>query len=267
VLLVPTKPKVVGNEAALPPAEVGRLLRAMPPATILVGGQALGFWLLRFGLLRTEGDDPAITRDADLIGSLDDAEQLAGALHGQLVVPHERARTGLVAQVRLPAAGTDRQYCIDILHQLYAVGGLRKSAEFTRRARNRASVVRISDLAQIRILHPLDVLASRVNNAAGLLAEKGEHVLTQARWAIAVTRHALLQIALRPTRDERPGNAAQEIHRLACSAAGRKLFFAHGIEVFDAVPVEELVRIDPGFEAQAAAMRRSIAARRNAPAA
>ena len=262
-----TKPKVVGNEVALPPAEVARLLRAMPPATILVGGQALGFWLLRFGLLRTGGDDPAVTRDADLIGALEDAEQLAGALHGQLIVPHERARTGLVAQVRLPVPGSDRQYSIDILHQLYAVGGLRKSMEFTRRARKRASEVKVSDIAQIRILHPLDVLASRVNNAAGLLDEKGEHVLTQARWAIVVARHALLQIAQRPTRDERPGSAAQEICRLARGAAGRKLFSAHGIEVFDAVPVEELIRIDPGFRMQAEAMRRSIAAQRNAPAA
>ena len=251
----------------LPPAEVERLLRAMPPATILVGGQALGFWMLRFGLLRADGDDPAVTRDADLIGALKDAEQLAGALHGQLIVPHERARTGLVAQVRLPVPGSDRQYSIDILHQLYAVGGLRKSMEFTRRARKRASEVKVSDIAQIRILHPLDVLASRVNNAAGLLAEKGEHVLTQARWAIAVARHALLQMAKQPTRDERPGNAAQEICRLARGAAGRKLFFAHGIEVFDAVPVEELIRIDPGFRMQADAMRRSIAAQRNAPAA
>ncbi len=258
-----TKPKVVGNEVALPPAEVERLLHAMPPATILVGGQALGFWLLRFGLLRADGDDPAVTRDADLIGALDDAKQLASVLHGALIVPHERARTGLVAQVRLPVPDTDRHYNIDILQQLFAVGGLRKSAEFTRRARSRASVVKVSDIAQIRILHPLDVLASQVNNAAGLLDEKGEHVLTQARWAIAVARHALLQIAQRPTRDERPGSAAQEICRLARGAAGRKIFFAHGIEVFDAVPVEELIRIDPGFKTQADAMCRSIAAQRN----
>ncbi len=113
----------------------------------------------------------------------------------------------------------------------------------------------------------MDVLASRVNNAAGLLAEKGEHVLTQARWAIAVARHACCRSATQPTRDERPGSAAQEICRLARGAAGRKLFFAHGIEVFDAVPVEELIRIDPGFRMQADAMRRSIAAQRNAPAA
>ena len=186
-----TKPKIVGNEVALPPAEVERLLRALPPATILVGGQALGFWMLRFGLLRADGDDSAVTRDADLIGAMDDAEQLASVLHGQLIVPHERARTGLVAQVRLPVPDTDRHYNIDILHQLFAVGGLRKSAEFTRRARNRASIVKVSEIAQFRILHPLDVLASRVNNAAGLLDEKGEHVLTQARWAIAVARHAL----------------------------------------------------------------------------
>ena len=249
----------------MPRAEVERLLRAMPPATILVGGQALAFWMSRYGLLSVHDEDHAVTRDADLIGALSDARQLARALHGRLVMPHESAPTGIVAQIHLPIPGTTTTHNIDILHMLYAVGGLRKSSEFTRRASARAAVVSIPGVGQTRILHPMDVLASRVNNAAGLLHEKGEHVLTQARWAIAVARHALLRIAQQPTNEDRPGNLAQEIYRLACSSAGRKLFSEHGIEVADAVPMDELGRLDPNFGTQAEAMRRALAAQRSVP--
>jgi hypothetical protein len=262
---VATRPKVVGNETPMPRAQVERLLRAMPPATILVGGQALAFWMARYGLLAVQDEEPAVTRNADLIGALEDARQLARALRGRLVVPHEDARTGIVARIHLPIPGTSKTYNIDVLHMLYAVGGLRKSSEFTRRASARAAVVSIPAVGQIRILHPMDVLASRVNNAAGRLPEKGAHVLTQARWAITAARHALLRIAQQSPNEERPGNLAQEIYRLACSSVGRMLFSEHGIEVADAVPMDELLRLDPAFGAQAEAMRRALAAQRREP--
>jgi hypothetical protein len=249
----------------MPQGEVERLLRAMPQATILVGGQALAFWMARYGLLAVHDEDPGVTRDADLIGALGDARQLARALHGRLVLPHEDARTGIVARIHLPIPGTSRTYNIDVLHMLYAVGGLRKASEFTRRASARAAVVSIPGVGQIRILHPMDVLASRVHNAAGLLQEKGEHVLTQARWAITAARHALLRIAQQSPNEERPGYLAQEIYRLACSSAGRTLFSAHGIEVADAVPMAELLRLDPAFGTQAETMRRVLAAHRRVP--
>lgn len=247
----------------MPREAIEQLLRAMPPATILVGGQALAFWMSRYGLVRTDGADYAVTRDADLIGSLADAKRLAQSLRGHLVVPRKNVRTSIVAQVRLPVSGSALEYNIDVLHQLYDVGGLRKSSEFTRRAVARAAIIGIPGDGEIRILHPMDVLASRVNNAAGLLKDKGEHVLTQVRWAIEVARHALVRVAQHSAGEERPGNLAQEICRLAGGSAGRKLFTEHGIDVFNAVPINELRRLDPDFESQAAAMRRALAALRS----
>jgi hypothetical protein len=260
---VANQPQIVGSEAAMPRGAIEQLLRTMPPATILVGGQALAFWMSRYGLVRTDGADYAVTRDADLIGSLADAKRLAQSLHGHLVVPRKNVRSSIVAQVRLPVSGSALEYNIDVLHQLYDVGGLRKSSEFTRRAVARAAIISIPGDGEIRILHPMDVLASRVNNAAGLLKDKGEHVLTQVRWAIEVARHALVRVAQHPTGEERPRNLAQEIYRLACSSAGRRLVTEHGIDVFDAMPINELLRLDPDFESQAAAMRRALAAQRS----
>lgn len=256
-------PGIVGIEASMPRQEIERLLRAMSAETVLVGGQALAFWMSRYGLVRADGEDYAVTRDADLLGSLADARHLAQLLHGRLVVPRKNVRTSIVAQVRLPVAGSTLEYNVDILHKLYDIGGLRKSSEFTRRAIARAAVVSIPDDGEIKILHPMDVLASRVNNAAGLLKHKGEHVLTQVCWSIEVARHALLRVAQHPTEEERPGKLAQEIYRLACSSAGRRLFKEHDIEVFDALPIDELLRLDPGFGTQAATMRRALMEQRN----
>jgi hypothetical protein len=149
-------------------------------------------------------------------------------------------------------------HVVDVVHKLYDVGGLRKSTNFTARVAQRAVRVALGEDFTITVMHPLDVLISRVNNAAGLLAEKGDHVITQAAWAVDVMRTAFLRFGSRKQGDApaRVGAMVREVRGLARSSAGRTVRRLHGIEVMDAVPEADLVKAMPSLRRQFEAMHR-----------
>jgi len=64
----------------------------------------------------------------------------------------------------------------------------------------------------VTVMHPLDVLASRISNAAGLLVEKGDHAITQAVWGVDVIRHAFLRHGYDAQADA-PGKVGAMIQR------------------------------------------------------
>ena len=257
-----TRPLVPVDELPIDRIVLARILKFVSPEMTLVGGQALAFWMLRFGIGGRRGGAPiglsGVTTDVDFLGSIDYALKLAHALDACFVASDQRALTALVGQVRIPAA-SGLAYNVDILHQIYDMGGLAKSAAFTRRARARASEVQLEDLRTIRILHPVDVLASRIQIAAGLAQAKGPHVVTQARWSIKVARRAMEQLSrCGAEQADRPGALAAEIFRLATSRAGRAVHQDHGIEVANAIPFDLMVRRVPGFDNQAQKMLESL---------
>jgi len=253
---VATAPQLPDDEEPFDSRTLDRFLSNVGDDMVLVGGQALAFWMDRYQI---DAQGAAISNDGDVLGSLHEAQALAQALKAAVLVPNRDARTSLVAQVRIPVRhGKVRN--IDVLHLLYTVGGLRKSSDFTRQVLQRAVRAQWRDGRSIRVMHPLDVLESRLHNAAGLLPDKGQHVLTQAQWAIAVAREALLRVArARQPGTERIGQLIQRVYKLARSRAGRKLRKDHGIDVLDAIAIEDLRRAVPEQEEQ---LQRVEAARR-----
>lgn len=234
-----TTPRLPDGETPLAAETLDLLVTHVGADMVLVGGQALAFWMQRFGV---DSQQATVTNDGDLLGTAGQLHHLADALNAVALVPGQHARTALVGQVRLPAGG-GRAHNIDVLHQLYTVGGSRKSAEFTRRVSARAVEMVWRGRQAIRVMHPLDVLASRVENAAGLLEEKGPHVLTQAIWSIEVARAALLRVAgAEDSGNERIGQLVQEVCRLTHSRPGRQLLKDHGIDILDAIDLPALLQ-------------------------
>lgn len=172
-----TEPQLPAGDAPIDEQTLQRLLDGVSPDMVVVGGQALAFWMRRFGISTAGG---RVSNDADLIGSLDEASALARRMGARLMTPEKTARTALVAQLRLPSPRGDAVN-IDVLHMLFTVGGLKKSGVFTRRVVARSIQVAWGDGRHIRVMEPFDVLESRVHNAAGLVRVKGPHVVTQAR--------------------------------------------------------------------------------------
>ena len=258
-----TKPRIPVDEAPLTYEVMAAIFRNTPPDFVLAGGQALAFWMERYDLLparRAKRDfNPLITTDADFLTAhpvrgLRAAEKMARSMNGRLITPPQRALTALITQIRLHA-GSGLEHNIDVLHQLYDARGLRASNELTRRALERAVLIELDDGIKLHLLHPLDVLAARINNAAGLGGSKGAHVVTQARWGIRVAHRAIELAALQPgVKAERPGALAQEVMRLSSGSAGRAVRANHGIDAAAAIPFETLSTHVKGFDVQGARM-------------
>lgn len=256
-----TKPALAPGDEPLDDRTVDRLLSNMGTDMVLVGGQALAFWMDRFGIA---AGGAAISNDGDALGVAARAHDLALALEAKLMLPPRTARTSLVAQLRLPVAG-GKERNIDVLHKLYTIGGLRKSSDFTKRVVRDSVEVEWRKGRFIRVMDPFDVLESRVQNAVGLRDEKGPHVLTQANWAIDVARSALLRIAASgPDTKDRLGEKIQRIYALARSQAGRRLWSEHRIELLEAVDIEALRDAAPSCVRQLDAVQRAVRDRRGA---
>ena len=213
---------------------------------VLVGGQALGFWMSRFGI---EQAGMAISNDGDVLGNVARAVSLAQAIRARVELPEKSSRTAIVAQLRLPAPdGKERN--IDVLHKLYTVAGRRTSSTFTKRVIQDSVETEWRPGRFIRVMDPLDVLESRAQNAVGLFNEKGPRVVTLAAWAIQVAREALLRTAADPGSKDRLGNKIQRLYTLARSQVGRRLLTEHQIEILDAVDLDALRAASPSHTKQ-----------------
>ena len=140
----------------------------------------------------------------------------------------------------------DEMSNVDVLHMLYTTSGLRKSSDFTATVIENSIEFEWKPGKFIRVMNPFDLLDSRVQNAAGLLEEKGPHVLTQARWAIEVVKAVLTKLAAdEASAKDRLGQKIQAVFRLSKSQAGRKLLAEHDIDVLDAIDIHELRQLTP----------------------
>ncbi|HSW04737.1 hypothetical protein [Aquabacterium sp.] len=257
----PTQPQLPPGEAPLDTATLDSFLRSMGTEMVLVGGQALAFWMNRYGI---EAHGAAISNDGDVLGKIDRARLIAKEMRAALIEPDHRALTSLVAQMRVPVGRQGLVRNIDVLHLLYTVSGLRKSAEFTAAVWRDSVEIEWKPGHRIRVMHPLHVLDSRVQNAVGLLDDKGPHVLTQAGWAIEMARAAIVRVLNQADEDTRLGAMLKQVHGLAGSRAGRQLLREHGLEVLHAVPIAEIRRKSPQQEPQLRAIER-LAAKRASP--
>lgn len=255
-----TKPRLPADEAPFDARTVDRLLSNMGTDMILVGGQALAFWMDRFDI---DPQGAAISNDGDALGELETARALAVALQAKLMVPPKTARTSIVAQLRLPTTGGKARN-VDVLHLLYTVSGLRKSSDFTRQVVRDSVTVEWRPGRFIRVMEPFDVLESRAQNAIGLLEDKGPHVLTQLQWAMAVARVALLRLSADASSMERLGGKVQRLFSLARSQVGRRLWTDHRIELLDAIDVDALATAAPQLTRQFDAVQKAMTRRRHA---
>ena len=253
-----TQPILPPDEAPLDAATLETFLDSMGTEMVLVGGQALAFWMDRYGV---SSDAAAVSNDGDVLGPAERARYIATRLHATLLTPRPQALTSLVAQFRIPTGLATTVRNIDVLHLLYTTGGLRRSREFTRAVWRDSVEIEWKPGRRIRVMHPLHVLDSRVQNAVGLLDTKGPHVVTQAAWAVDVAREAMLRVLRDPAESERLGMMVHQVHDLARSRAGRRILQEHGVEVLDAVPFGEIRKRAPVHELQLQAIERTMSRR------
>lgn len=231
---------------AVPPREVlGKLLRAAGDDLVLVGGQSLAFWVHRYGLV-LPGNVVAVSADTDFLApsAADRAAvlRMAEALQGTTQFPSRRALTALVGQA-----------CLDIsddefIHGdvVFRVIGLSQEA-----LRKRAVRVEFDD-ASFVVMHPLDVLRSRLANLYQLAEKQNPKGVMQLALAIDVARQFLREEArVHPRRATHARSPLQpfvsEIERLAREDTGRKVAKRFGLHVADAIDAS-LIPAGPFWE-------------------
>jgi len=213
-------------EVAIPAAEFDRLLRNAGKA-VLVGGQALAFWIAYYSVQIEDAPDAVISKDADFLGDRDDAHRFSLAIGG--TVDYPKTMSILAGVVRKRISPTE-EFEVDILRTLNGLdpATVRKHAkEISDSGRN----------ARYFVMSPVDCLVSRLENLRTIAAKQTATGAWQARVAIRVA-HAHVEALLAAEQEKAAIRAATEILRAATHAMGMNAFKRHGIDVLEAVPID-----------------------------
>lgn len=225
------------TEAVTPPPTILKLLDAGGDELVLVGGQALAFWVDWYGLQHRQPAVPAISNDVDFLSKsradTDAVDRLASAIKGRAIFPNKRALTALVGQAVLDVS--DEEYVnVDVVFKVIGLEGntVRKRA---------VKITPPAGRAAFLVMHPLDVLQSRLANLHKLRDKQNDKGRMQLALAIDVGREFLRAAAGEAkAADTAAGRSPVQayvsaVERLACEDAGRKVASRHGLHVADAI--------------------------------
>jgi hypothetical protein len=217
------------TEAPLTPEDVQKILSICSPRGLLVGGQALAFWADHLRVERPVNLVSGVTADADFIGDSALAKDLARRLGWQIWIPSLDDSTPQTGKVtHRTKSGEVKQ--VDFLS---GVVGLT-----TKDLARRAIEMEMPNNGHLRVIHPIDVLDSRIQNLHLLPEKRTEAGIAQARLAVDVARAFIRQEVA--TRDERTGlKLLERVADIAGDIAAVRVFLLYGIDPLKGIPLED----------------------------
>jgi hypothetical protein len=197
---------------------------------VLIGGQALAFWVAYFDLPLPAGLRTYISSDADFLGALQHVATFAEALGGRAEYPSKRQISALHGAVTKVTTNGPK-ILVDVLRSVVGLA----ADEVKKRA---IKVHHPSDHNVLfEVMNPVDCLVSRFENLRKLPDKDKDVGAWQAKISIAVC-NAYLKTLI-GLGDERAAiQAATRALRLAGTAPGLQAFRNHGLELLDSVPVD-----------------------------
>lgn len=207
--------------------DVGGLLQRSPRArdVVLVGGQALNIWAVRFGLA---AEATAVSRDVDFFGTRADAVAAGLDWHADVHAASLDDHTPNSATVVVSI--DDQQHGIDFLSSIAGV----EPEELRRWAAN----VRGTGY-EFRVMHPLHVLQSQIENVYGVLRRReeqgGDYYVGRVALSIEIAAAAIAELL----EAGRTREALKAAERIATIAAGRPALAAWAcdrVDVLRAIP-------------------------------
>jgi hypothetical protein len=217
------------TEAPLTPEDVRKILSICSPRGLLVGGQALAFWADHLQVERPMNLVSGVTADADFIGDSVLAKKLAERLGWQIWIPALEDSTPQTGKVTHRTKGGQVKQ-VDFLS---GVVGLT-----TKDLIRRAIEMEMPNIGLLRVIHPIDVLDSRIQNLHALPEKRTEAGIAQARLAVDVVRAFIRQEVA--TRDERAAlKLLERVADIASDIAAVRVFLLYGIDPLKAVPLED----------------------------
>jgi hypothetical protein len=230
------------REAYMPPELVLRVLERATADVILIGGQALAFWMDHYGIVASLGSEPAVSRDVDFFtpnaGNAAPLSAFAEALGGIAELTDMKSLSALIGSAIAPAKEEGRIYNVDLLHRV--IGLQRDHVD-----KNSVTVPIPGSKVRLRVMHPLDVLQSRSANLHTVREKQDETGQQQLRLAILVAREFLeqqidaIELALSDSEQQRRRAVLREIRvvsEYSSEDAAKKNAARYGIHLADAIP-------------------------------
>ena len=175
-------------QAPRTPKNVQKILSICSPRGLLVGGQALAFWADHLRVERPANLVSGVTADADFIGNSALAKDLARHLGWQIWIPALDDSTPQTGKVTHRTKNGEVKQ-VDFLS---GVVGLT-----TKDLVRRAIEMEVPNIGHLRVIHPIDVLDSRIQNLHLLPEKRTDAGIAQARLAVDVVR-ALTPLVIWP---------------------------------------------------------------------
>jgi hypothetical protein len=175
-----------------------------------------------------------ISADIDFIGSVSAAKTVGRALNRsggswKLHQVDPADATPQTAKLILTLKGEGYKE-IDFLWAIVGVN--------TDQVKTRAVEMRLPGLSRgVKIIHPLDLLASRLHNLAVIPEKRNAQGVAQGRLAITVVR-AFISQARRTQQERDVFPFVEEVRRIALNRKLGRVYYEYGFDVLSAVPVE-----------------------------
>jgi len=217
---------------ALSANEVAEILRASEKIAILVGGQALSIWANFYRVVSPAFLTANVTRDVDFIGSADAARIIQAALSNknwkfEQITPG--ALSPVTAHLTLQTENGVKE--IDFLGSIVGL--------HTDDVRKRAVPLKLPDGFVLTVLHPLDVLASRLHNLAEIPEKRNDQAVAQAELAISIAGAFLRDTAAQRTEREL-FNQIERIGIIARNDGVAAICRESGFDVLSCVPIDQI---------------------------
>lgn len=211
---------------------MAEILRASEKIAILVGGQALSIWANFYHVAIPTGLTANVTRDADFLGSVDAALIIKGALSNK-DWKFEQVRSGALSPVtaQLTLQTEDGIKEIDFLASIVGLN--------TDDVRNRAVPLALPDGSVVTVLHPLDVLASRLHNLAEIPEKRNDKGVAQAELAISIAGEFLRDTLAHRTEREL-FNQIERIRIIATNDKIASICRQYALDVLSCVPLDQI---------------------------
>jgi hypothetical protein len=222
-------------EIALTPNEVQEILAHCGPQALLVGGQALALWAAVYEVTPPEVLAAAISSDADFIGNAELARKLGRALkHWDFWRPEFDDATVQTAKLTRTVEGGIKQ--IDFLG---SIAGLDTQA-----VQRRAATITLASGVDLRVLHPLDVLESRLQNLLLIPAKRHVEGVAQAHLAVKVAYGFLIRLIEEGASTRVILDATERVGKIATNKRLTSVMLDYEVDVLSAVPVERIEQPD-----------------------
>lgn len=216
------------NQIPLSIDEVRTILSICSPAGLLVGGQALAFWADHLGVDRPRLLAPYVTADADFIGDASLARDLGKRLGWKTWIPTLDDATPQTGKVTHREKDGVKE--VDFLS---GVAGLS-----TKDIARRAAVIKVPGIGTLRVIHPVDVLDSRIQNLHLLPEKRNEMGIAQAELSIDVAR-AWVRREIEEDGERAGLKLLERIVDIAAEIAGLHVAVLYGLDPLRAVPISE----------------------------